>query len=146
MLILTATNVTQARGKQALVKEDGTADYEVWLGINHHCIYKGPVNCVRTHDSAPQLLRAIANKVEVARVLENSMPIMTRFLKDFLPEPSQELLDKCRLDLFAALDAGIHTQKGRSTVASVERRIKRIVRARVKLEHANTEGKVPKLR
>jgi len=62
MLIVTAVNVT---GDGRLAREDGTADYDVWIGINHHhCIWRGPVkNFVRDRNAA-ELLREIANAMD----------------------------------------------------------------------------------
>lgn len=64
MLILTATNVTKVKGKSTLVRKNGTADYEVWVGINQHCIWKGEVNGHDRGNGASVLLRLIANKLE----------------------------------------------------------------------------------
>jgi hypothetical protein len=70
MLILTATNVTHERarsgksGKQVLARKDGTADYEVWLGINQQCIWQGSVNRHVRANGAAELLRKIADRMD----------------------------------------------------------------------------------
>lgn len=72
MFIVTAENVTSARckpgklGKAILARADGTADYDVWVGINHHLIWRGSVNGHQRAKGAATLLRLIADKVEVA--------------------------------------------------------------------------------
>lgn len=129
MLILTAINVTTG----GTTRDGGLSDYEVYLGVGPHCIWKGALAGHIRDAGAPALLRLIADKVEIAKEMELTMPVLHRLVKEFGPvDPSEELLDKCRIDLLRALDKGIHCQKGRSMAASVERKIKRIVRERVK--------------
>jgi hypothetical protein len=60
MLILTAGNVT---GNGELEK-DGKANYTVWVGINHHQIWAGPVNDHVRSSGAAQLLRKIADAMD----------------------------------------------------------------------------------
>ena len=64
MLILTAQNITKVKGKPAPVREDGTADYDVWIGINHVCIWKGRVIEHDRAKGASALLRLIAKQME----------------------------------------------------------------------------------
>ena len=70
MFIVTATNVTHERcapgrcGEPLLAREDGTADYDVWVGINQHMIWRGSVNGHKRAAGAAALLRLIADKVE----------------------------------------------------------------------------------
>lgn len=59
MLILTAHNVTPNGNR-----EDGTADYDVWIGINRTCIWRGSVNGHMRHTGAVALLRKIADEME----------------------------------------------------------------------------------
>jgi hypothetical protein len=64
MLIVTATNVTKEKRKKVIVRKNGMADYDIWVGINHNCIWRGSV---KNHDrctGAPELLRRIANNME----------------------------------------------------------------------------------
>lgn len=74
MLILTATNITAERarpgkcGKSVLARKNGTSDYDVWVGINSHCLYHGRiVNHVRAAGAA-KLLRLIADEMEVSEI------------------------------------------------------------------------------
>jgi len=70
MLIVTATNVTHERAKPGkngvpcLARPDGTADYDVWVGINQHMIWRGSVNKHHRAKGAAALLRLIADKIE----------------------------------------------------------------------------------
>ncbi len=70
MFIVTAENVTHERanagyyGSPCLAREDGTADYEVWVGINQHLIWRGSINGHTRAAGAAALLRLIADKVE----------------------------------------------------------------------------------
>ncbi len=70
MFIVTATNVTHKRcapgkrGEPLLARKDGTADYDVWVGINQHMIWRGSVNGHKRDAGAAALLRLIADKVE----------------------------------------------------------------------------------
>lgn len=64
MLIVTATNVTKEKRKKVLVRKDGTADYDIWVGINHNCIWRGNVKNHDRNTGAPELLRRIANNME----------------------------------------------------------------------------------
>jgi hypothetical protein len=76
MLIVTATNVTHERckpgktGKPVLARKDGTADYDVWVGINHHCIWHGSLKGHRRDAGAAKLLRLIADKMDVTALLQ----------------------------------------------------------------------------
>jgi hypothetical protein len=66
MFIVEAQNVTHG----GLTRQDGTADYQVWVGINDRCIWQGIIaNHVRKAGGA-QLLRAIADKMDFS----NSYP------------------------------------------------------------------------
>lgn len=70
MLIITAQNVTvqntphDTRLGPKLSREDGTADYVVWVGINHHCIWQGDVRGHVRKQGASELLRLIASRME----------------------------------------------------------------------------------
>jgi hypothetical protein len=61
MLIVTAHNVT---GDGKLTRADGTADYDVWVGINQRCIWRGSVNGHVRKAGAGALLRLIAARME----------------------------------------------------------------------------------
>ena len=61
MFILTAHNVT---GDGKFSRPDGTADYDVWVGINHHMIRKGSVNGHVRSDGGAKLLRLIADRMD----------------------------------------------------------------------------------
>jgi hypothetical protein len=70
MLIVTATNVTDTENR-LLSRPDGTSDYEVWIGVNHGCIWRGNV-CGHVRDrGAAALLRLIADKMEAAEAEQN---------------------------------------------------------------------------
>jgi hypothetical protein len=60
MLILTAQNVT-GDGK---LEKDGLADYDVWIGVNHHQIWSGRVEGHVRSERAESLLRKIADALE----------------------------------------------------------------------------------
>jgi hypothetical protein len=60
MLIVTATNITGGNG----TAEDGTADYDVWVGINQVCIWQGPIAGHVRVDGAAALLRHIATAMD----------------------------------------------------------------------------------
>lgn len=60
MLILTAQNITKENDKLVLVRTDGTADYDVWIGVNHNCIWRGTVTGHKRDDGAQTLLHLIA--------------------------------------------------------------------------------------
>lgn len=131
MLIVTATNVTHARaksgkcGQPVLAHKDGTADYDVWVGINHHRIWSGEVNGHVRDAGAEVLLRAIADKMESTREMEAAMPVLTRFLRDAaMGEPSEALLEESRQKLHELLLKGVHTQSGRTWEASLRRKLK----------------------
>jgi hypothetical protein len=62
MLILHAGNVTG----EALERADGTAEYAVWVGINHHCIWRGRIERHLRKEGAARLLRLIADAMESA--------------------------------------------------------------------------------
>lgn len=64
MLIVTALNVTGKDGKPKLARKDGTADYDVWIGVNHHQIWSGNVTGHVRDEGAAKLLRLIADKME----------------------------------------------------------------------------------
>lgn len=68
MLIVTAHNVTSPE-KGVLAREDGTADYDVWVGINQHCIWKGSVTH-RRELGAAELLRMIALGMDESKLEE----------------------------------------------------------------------------
>lgn len=59
MLIATAQNITPN-----LAREDGTAKYDVWVGVNQMCIWRGTVDGHVRMDGAPALLRLIAETME----------------------------------------------------------------------------------
>ena len=61
MLIVHAVNVT---GDGKLARKDGTADYDVWVGINERCIWRGSINNHRRDAGAEVLLRLIADHIE----------------------------------------------------------------------------------
>lgn len=82
MLILTAENVTGPKKKKVLARPDGTADYEVWVGINQHCIHRGKIAGHVRASGAAQLLRLIADDMEAAQKIADSMPFMAKFVKD----------------------------------------------------------------
>src|SRR4051812_43170140 len=93
MLILTATNITPG----GLAHKDGTADYDVWVGINHHCIYKGKVTGHVRDAGAGALLRIIAGQMETAKDMGDRMPVLTRFLLDGnegIPEKATKALKR----------------------------------------------------
>jgi hypothetical protein len=81
MLILTATNVTDPNTKRGQ-RKDGTADYDVWVGINQVCIWRGSINGHVRDAGAEALLRLIADKMEARETMKQAMPVMTRFLRD----------------------------------------------------------------
>jgi len=58
MLIVTAQNVTDGG---TLADKDGKAKYDVWVGINHHCIWHGPITGHVRAQGAQALLRRIAD-------------------------------------------------------------------------------------
>lgn len=60
MLILTAGNIT---GEGKLEKE-GLANYTVWIGVNHHQIWAGPINGHIRATGAAELLRKIADAMD----------------------------------------------------------------------------------
>ncbi len=131
MLILTATNVTHTRaakgkcGQPVLAREDGTADYDVWVGINHHCLFSGQLKGHARNAGAETLLRLIADKMESTRQMEEAMPVLTRFLRDAaMGEPSEALLEESRQKLHELLRAGVHKQRGRSPEASLRRKVR----------------------
>lgn len=64
MLIVTATNVTKVGTKRPLARKDGTSDYEVWVGINQHRIWDGPIKGHKRNAGAAVLLRLIADAME----------------------------------------------------------------------------------
>ncbi len=61
MMIVTAHNITED-GK--LFREDGTADYDVWVGINLNRIWGGKVDHHIRGKGAAELLRRIADAME----------------------------------------------------------------------------------
>lgn len=61
MFICTASNVTPN-----LARPDGTADYDVWVGINQHLIWRGSVNGHKRDAGAAALLRLIADRLEAS--------------------------------------------------------------------------------
>ena len=63
MLILTATNVTDP-ATRTLARADGTADYDVWAGINQHMIWRGTITGHVRSDGGAKLLRLIADAME----------------------------------------------------------------------------------
>ena len=63
MFILTATNVTDLANR-TLARSDGTADYDVWVGINQHMIWRGSINGHVRSDGGAKLLRLIADAME----------------------------------------------------------------------------------
>jgi hypothetical protein len=58
VFILTATNVT---GDGQLTRPDGTADYAIWIGINHYCIFQGHLPGHIRKAGGAELLRKIAD-------------------------------------------------------------------------------------
>ena len=65
MLILTATNVTRlSDGISTLSRPDGTSDYDIWIGINQHCIWRGSIKGHLRDQGAASLLRFIADRME----------------------------------------------------------------------------------
>lgn len=60
MLILTAHNVSGGVG----TKPDGTADYDVWVGINQVRIWGGKVTGHLRNAGAAVLLRKIADRMD----------------------------------------------------------------------------------
>lgn len=65
MLILTAVNVTRSiTGDSILARPDGMADYDVWIGINQHCIWRGSIFDFKRDQQAAALLRRIADEME----------------------------------------------------------------------------------
>jgi hypothetical protein len=71
MLILTAQNVTPGDDRP-LARPDGTSDYEVWVGVNHHMIWRGSVNGHSRDAGAAALLRLIAAKMDAMHALGNA--------------------------------------------------------------------------
>lgn len=71
MLICTATNVTPG----GLARCDGTADYEVWVGINHHRIWAGEIKRHVRDKGAAELLRIIATR------MDEGAPLRLKFSK-----------------------------------------------------------------
>lgn len=64
MLIVTAVNVT---GDGKFTHADGTADYDVWVGINQRCIWRGSITGHKRDAGAQALLRLIADRMEEER-------------------------------------------------------------------------------
>jgi hypothetical protein len=60
MFIVTAHNTTDGNG----TRPDGTADYNVWVGINQDCIWKGAVTGHLRARGAAALLRKIAAQMK----------------------------------------------------------------------------------
>ena len=60
MLILTAGNVTG----EGQLEKDGRANYTVWVGINHHQIWAGPIEGHVRAEGAGALLRRIADALD----------------------------------------------------------------------------------
>lgn len=60
MLIVTAVNVTP----EGLQDQNGKAQYDVWMGINHRCIWRGSVQDHVRDAGAAELLRRIANTMD----------------------------------------------------------------------------------
>lgn len=133
MMIVTAVNTTAEKDdSKVLARADGTSTYDVWVGINRHKLWSGEIKNHIRNEGAPALLRHIAEQMEIAQEMEAVMPIMTRFLQD-MAEPSDQLLEQCRLDLAILLRRGsIRAQKGRTHEASLRRKIKRLVAERIK--------------
>jgi hypothetical protein len=63
MFILTAHNVTNPDGKM-LARADGTARYDVWVGINQHAIWRGIIDGHIRNEGGAKLLRLIADAME----------------------------------------------------------------------------------
>jgi len=63
MLILTAENITDKK-KRLAVRGDGTADYDVWVGINQVCIWHGKIKRHTRQAGAAPLLRMIADEID----------------------------------------------------------------------------------
>jgi hypothetical protein len=60
MLILTATNATVG----GLSNAEGFANYNVWVGINQHCIWRGEIRDHLRESGAAELIRRIAVAME----------------------------------------------------------------------------------
>lgn len=60
MLILTASNIT-GEGK---LEKNGLANYTVWIGVNYHQIWSGPINGHIRNNGAAELLRKIADAMD----------------------------------------------------------------------------------
>lgn len=70
MLIVTAVNITEASDLadkdilSRLQDKDGKSKYDVWIGINQHCIWRGTVQDHVRDEGAAALLRHIATAME----------------------------------------------------------------------------------
>jgi hypothetical protein len=62
MLILTAGNITDTVNMK--LEKGGLANYTVWVGINHHQIWAGPIKGHVRADGAAELLRKIADAMD----------------------------------------------------------------------------------
>jgi hypothetical protein len=65
MLIVTAVNITEERGRRTLARKDGTADYAVQVAINAGPpIFSGEVRNHVRKENAAKLLRLIADEMD----------------------------------------------------------------------------------
>lgn len=122
MLIVTATNVTP----RGVVRKNGTADYEVWVGINQHCIWRGNIDNHIRDNGAGELLRTIANQMDAAKQLEIAMPLLSRMVKDTSPAPTS-LYDLVSRSFAKSIDAQL-SRDARSSTEPAKRRKKRPTR------------------
>ena len=78
MLIVQAVNTTHERakrgqcGERVLERADGTADYDVLVGVNRRVIWKGSIKNHVRDAGAEVLLRSIADKMARAKMTKNT--------------------------------------------------------------------------
>lgn len=60
MMILNAVNVTP----RGLLEKDGLSDYDVWVGINERCVWRGKIEGHVRAEGAAKLLRLIAEAMD----------------------------------------------------------------------------------
>lgn len=64
-LIVIANNISDPINKKSLVKEDGTADYDVEVSLNRRLfIWTGEIKNYKRDEGAANLLRLIADKID----------------------------------------------------------------------------------
>lgn len=115
-LILTATNVTFQARTGKLARKNGTADYDVWLGINSHRIWSGKVYGHKRAAGATALLRLIADKIEAAETLAKVMPFITSAMQNgncFMHTAMSRAAKRMTHEVDAAIRKGICKTKNK---------------------------------